>query len=151
MTVFRIFSIAILLVPPLVFSSKSAAADRCSGAETAVTRLRTWAGVAEWYDRFSRCDDGCVAEELDRRLTGMLASDWTSVTELRDLTEGQARFKRFVLKHLGGDAPPAQLRKVRASASRSCPAGVDAFCREISTAVARGLAEQSAAAKAVKQ
>ena len=51
--------------------SPSAAADRCSGAEAGVVHLKAWATVAEWYECFSRCDDGCVAENLDRRLTRM--------------------------------------------------------------------------------
>ena len=97
------------------------------------------------------CDDGCVNEELDHRLTRLLARDWPAVVELGDLGKKQPRFKRFVLKHLGGDADPKELRKVRANAETACPAGRRDLCREISAAVSRGLAQQSEAAKSAKE
>jgi hypothetical protein len=142
MTVPRILvGAAILAASAIGLCSRSAAANRCSGAEAGAARLKDWSGVAKWHERFSQCDDGCVAEQLDFRLTRLLASDWPSVVDLGHLSEQHPRFKHFVLKHLGGDAEPKQLRKVRANAIRSCPAGFQDFCREIRAAVSRGPAD----------
>jgi hypothetical protein len=142
--------IAIGAVAGCIFCSPCTAADRCRAAEAGIARLKSWPAVAEWYSRFSRCDDGCVAEDLDRRIVSMLANDWQSVSELHDLSEKQTRFKRFVLKHLGGDAEAKQLRKVRANARSSCPTELETFCREIVAAASHGLAEQAQAEKPVK-
>ena len=80
----------------------------------------------------------------------MLATDWQSVSELHGLSEKQLRFERFVLRHLGGDSDSEQLRKARANARKSCPTGLETFCREVTAAASRGLAEQAQAANSAK-
>ena len=130
--------------------SPCGAADRCRAAESGLARFKSWSDLAEWYGRFSRCDDGCVAETLDRRIVAMLATDWQSVSELHGLSEKQLSFKRFVLKHLGGDSDSKQLRRVQANARKSCPTGLETFCREVTAAASRGLAEQAQAANSAK-
>jgi hypothetical protein len=133
-----------------IFCSPCSAADRCYAAEAGVASFRSWAAVADWYSRFAKCDDGCAAEALDRRIVSMLANDWQSVSELHALGEAQGRFKRFVMKHLGGDADSKQLRRVRVNARKSCPTGLETFCREIVAAASHGLAEQAQAEKPAK-
>jgi hypothetical protein len=142
--------IAIGAVASCILCLPCRAVDRCHAAEAGIASFKSWPAIAEWYSRFSRCDDGCVAEDLDRRIVSMLANDWQSVSELHDLSEKQTRFKRFVLKHLGGDAETKELRKVRANARSSCPTGLKTFCREIVTAASHGLAEQAQAEKSAK-
>jgi hypothetical protein len=133
-----------------IFCSPCRAADRCRAAEAGIASFKSWTAVAEWYSRFPRCDDGCAAEALDRRIVSMLANDWQSVSELHGLSEGQGRFKRFVMKHIGGDADSKQLRKVRTNARKLCPTGLETFCREIVAAASHGLAEQAQAENPAK-
>ena len=142
--------IAIGAVAGCIFCSPCRAADRCRAAEAGIANFKSWLAVAEWYSRFARCDDGCVAEDLDRRIVSMLANDWQSVSELHDLSDKQTSFKLFVLKHLGGDAETKQLQKVRANARSLCPTGLETFCREIVAAASYGLAEQAQAEEPAK-
>jgi hypothetical protein len=141
---------AFVAVTGSIFCSPCEAGDRCRAAESGITSFKSWTAVAEWYSRFSRCDDGCVAEALDRRIVAMLANDWQSVSELHALSGEQPRFKRFVLKHVGGDSDSRQLRKVRANSRGSCPTGLETFCREIAAAASHGLAQQAQAEKSAK-
>jgi hypothetical protein len=127
------------------------AADRCRGAENEIARLRTWADLEGWYRRFPRCDDGCAAEALDRRIVDMLVKEWENLPQLQELSNQQPQLKRFVLRHIDGESDPKTLRRLRTEARKSCPAGLEAFCREIGTAVSHALAEQAEAEAAAKR
>ncbi len=135
----------------LGYQPTSEAADGCRGAEPEITRFKSWADVVAWHARFGRCDDGCAAEALDRRIVEMLVKSWDTVPKLRELSDAQPRFKRFVFRHIDGESDPQNLRKIRTKASKSCPAGLEDFCREVHAAAGRALALQARAEASEKK
>jgi hypothetical protein len=100
-------------------------------ADTEIDSLKDWDHVHRWYQKFSQCDDGAMAEGYSDAVSKLLADDWNHFNGLLALTKTDKQFQRFVLKHIDGIISPSVLQKIASNAEARCPKGGESLCRLI--------------------
>lgn len=107
-------------------------------AESATDGLKTWNSVYRFYEQFSHCDDGGIAEGVSDSVAKLFANRWDSFSEFVKLASNDKGFENFVVRHLdetidwAGDAP-----KIRENARLHCPADSGRLCKILITKAAR--------------
>lgn len=96
--------------------------------------LQNWDAVYAWFRRWSRCDDGGVAEGNSEAITVLLAEHWSTTTRLATLTRKDSSFADFVLDHVDETVPADRLRRISANARVACPKGARSLCIRIERA-----------------
>jgi len=139
MRLMRSLGIALILA---VSPASASLGGKCDGAEPALERAMSWADLHGWHARFRACDDGDVAEDLDRKIVRKLAREWSSLSDLKSTLQGDDPFASFVLKHIGGDSDAKELRRVLRAATVACPKNLHDLCRDIRTAALVGIRDQ---------
>jgi hypothetical protein len=100
-------------------------------ADTEIDSLKDWDHVHRWYQMFSQCDDGAMAEGYSDAVSKLLADDWDHFNRLLALTKTDKQFQRFVLRHIDGIISPSILQKITSNAKSKCPPGGESLCRLI--------------------
>ena len=110
---------------------------------TAINTLREWPKIHAFYRaHFPPCpDDGMFAEGYSELVVRTLATNWSSLSELRVAAGQDPRFKAFVLRHIDATTNEADLRFIQASATSQCPKGNGSLCAEIRKASSVALRE----------
>jgi hypothetical protein len=91
--------------------------------------LKTWATVYSAFKRYGQCDEGAIAEGYSASVATLLASHWSTVRELWQLTKKDPMFERFVLYHVDGTMEMDQQKAIIANARDNCPPGVERLCK----------------------
>jgi len=121
----------------------------CCGSDESLDSAKSWSDIARWYRSCPGCDDGCSAEALDAEITHKLATTWDTLTDFEEMIRKEPELGPTILRHLGGDGDPKELRAILRNATLRCPSKQKALCSRIISAARRGLAEQRQAPKAV--
>jgi hypothetical protein len=106
-------------------------------AEKEADSLKDWDQVYRSYKRFSRCDDGAIAEGYSESITKLLAEAWKSSNRLLELTNRSRAFRSFVLKHIDETVPGDRLANIANNARSECPAGSRNLCLSIAKATGK--------------
>lgn len=105
-------------------------------AEGEIDSLRDWDGMHKFYQDFSKCDDGGLAEGYSDAVGNLLAHNWEHFDRLASLANADKGFQRFVLKHIDDTLPADTLQQIANNARSHCPSRSTALCRLIEKAAA---------------
>ncbi|APV49582.1 hypothetical protein BWI17_07760 [Betaproteobacteria bacterium GR16-43] len=130
---------ATLLVASLAFAGAAHAQKACSKADEAaagkaIDRIASWATLNATWKTYRHCDTGAVGEQFTEALL-RLVIDWKNVNQLADAMAKEADYKAFVIAHLKSKEAEADATDVYSRTKSNCPKGLDAFCKEIGSAV----------------
>ncbi len=130
----RIPLLAVALVASAgAFAAGGTCNDRdAAAAQKAVDRVITWDQLHQSWKTWSRCDAGAVGDQFTDALLRLMV-EWKNVPALVTAMK-DAGFHDFVFAHLKSEAAKPDLSSVYARARSDCPAGHDAFCKEIADA-----------------
>jgi hypothetical protein len=113
-----------------VQTQPSCSREEAMQADRATDSLRNWNSVYRFYKRFSRCDDGGIAEGVSDKVAKLLANRWDLFNDFVRLASNDQGFQDFVIRHLdetidwGRDAP-----KIHESARLHCPSNSTRLCK----------------------
>jgi hypothetical protein len=102
-----------------------------NGVDAALEHMDSWKSVASVFRRFSKCDDGYIAEGFSDRISYLLADHWEQVPELVALSRTTPGLESFVIRHLDETINLSDARKIEYLAWNSCPNEAEALCRRI--------------------
>lgn len=108
-----------------------------AAADAMVDHLDSWPKINLAFTKYGHCDDGDIAEGNSEAVARLLADHWRTLPQLGKLIKRNPPLKAFVLRHIDTTLDTADLDKVKALSRSSCPAGMDAFCLELTNAAAR--------------
>jgi hypothetical protein len=103
-------------------------ADR---ADAALDHMDSWQSIASVFRRFSKCDDGSIAEGFSDRISRLLADHWEQVQDLAALSRTTPGLESFVVRHLDETIKLSDARKIEYLAWNACPKEAEALCRRI--------------------
>lgn len=114
----------------------SAWADECTQpdavrADAALDHMDSWRSIESVFRRFSKCDDGSIAEGFSDRISRLLADHWEQVPDLVALSRATPGLESFVVRHLDETISLSDARKIEKLALNSCPRGAGALCNRI--------------------
>jgi hypothetical protein len=116
--------------------SVSAWANDCTrqdvdAADAALSHMNSWTEVAAVFRRFSKCDDGYIAEGFSDRVSRLLANHWDQVHDLVALNRTTPGLESFVVRHLDDTINLTDAQTISRLAKNSCPKGGKSLCRKI--------------------
>lgn len=128
-----------LLFATLAFAGAAHAQKACSKADEAaagkaIDRIGSWATLNATWKSYRHCDTGAVGEQFTEALL-RLVIDWKSVNQLADAMAKEPDYKAFVIAHLKSKEAEGDAVDVYSRTKSNCPKGLDAFCKEIGSAV----------------
>ncbi len=137
---------AILLL--LGISTAAAQQSHCSAveeqrAERQADTFRSWDTLYTSYKLYGKCDDGAVAEGYSESVARILVDHWSTVPRMVNLASKDARFRRFVLRHVDATLDLKDLKKIRVNAKTECPSGLAAICADITREVDAALKQDA--------
>lgn len=129
----------ILLLSSLAFAASAHAQKTCSkadegNAQKAIDRISSWSTLNSTWKSFRHCDTGAVGEAFTEAVLRQVI-DWKNVNQLADAMAKDADYKAFILAHLTSEEAKGDAQDVYSRAKGACPKGLDAFCKDIITAV----------------
>lgn len=125
-------SLSAIGAPWLVAASQKACTEaEADKALDQADQLKDWDAVYRSFNRFSRCDDGAVAEGYSDTVGRLLAHDWKDFSALSKLVAADKRFASFVLGHIDETLPSDELQTIETNAKQKCPAGESVLCKKI--------------------
>jgi hypothetical protein len=101
------------------------------GADAALDHMASWQSIASVFRRFSKCDEGSIAEGFSDRISRLLADHWEQVPNLIALSRTTPGLESFVVRHLDETISLPDARKIEKLAWNSCPKEAEALCRRI--------------------
>jgi hypothetical protein len=93
--------------------------------------MNSWAEVAAVFRRFSKCDDGYIAEGFSDRVSRLLANHWDQINDLVALNRTTPGLESFVVRHLDGTINLTDARTISRLSKNSCPKDGQSLCRKI--------------------
>lgn len=132
----------------LGITTPAAQESRCSAveeqrAEAQAGTLRSWDALYKSYKLYGKCDDGAVAEGYSESVARILVDRWNTLLRMANLAAKDARFRRFVLRHVDATLDIKDLKKIRANAKRQCPSGLGAICADLTKEADAALKENA--------
>lgn len=105
--------------------------------EVDVDHLNNWHDVYESFKRFSRCDDGLIAEGYSDAMTKLLANKWEEFGGFVRLATRDKNFRRFVIRHVDETVPTDRLQLIAKNARNHCPVQSADLCKQIIAAASK--------------
>lgn len=134
-----VFVLLLLFVP----RAEAGAGSVCSGPESqkierSVSQMKSWSEVSSSFHRNPSCSRDNAVEvwtAYSEVIAGLLARHWDKIDDLVRLTSFDAKFRQFVIEHVGDQTLPAQvLGEIRSNAENKCPFDAKKLCGEIAAA-----------------
>ncbi|MGN6082276.1 hypothetical protein [Trinickia sp.] len=124
------------LIAACIASAPVARAKVCSErdattADAMVDHLDSWAQVNATFTKYGQCDDGEIAEGNSEGIARLLVDHWDTLPQLGTLIRHNSRLKGFILRHIDTTLDTDDLTKIATLSASSCPAGMNALCREL--------------------
>lgn len=91
----------------------------------------SWAQLHRYFERYSHCDDGSMAEGFSESVSNLLAHQWQDLRQLDGLMRSEPSFRKFVLGHIDETLPAERLVRIGKNASVRCPQDLEGICRII--------------------
>ena len=146
------------MLPPIIFtcliayllvSLKEDAHAQVSGCTVAQAKradsetdiLHSWGALYKWYRAFRHCDDGGIAEGISEDVGRILADRWSTLPEFAQLGRQDARFKKFVIRHIDATLIDDDLKQIQKNAITKCPPWLQDICGELGKEANTALAE----------
>jgi hypothetical protein len=93
--------------------------------------LRTWDALYKSYRSYRACDDGAIAEGYSESVVRILADHWNTLPQLDMLGKRDAKFRRFVIRHVDATLNTDDVVLVKREAKTACPAGLSNLCIDL--------------------
>lgn len=93
--------------------------------------LRSWSALYHSYKLYRQCDDGAIAEGYSESVARILVDHWETLPELSTFSRRDARFRRFVLRHLDATLNMDDVEMVRRKAQTRCPKALRPVCVDL--------------------
>ena len=126
----------------LMSSSPNVLADKrictmedAQSAEDVAATANSWARLHHYFERYSHCDDGAIAEGFSESVSQLLADQWRDIRQLDELVRSQSSFREFVLRHIDESPPAERLVRIGENARARCPQDLEGLCRMIERGV----------------
>lgn len=134
-----------LAVAALVFLTAKGAFAECypesaAAAKHATDDAKTWQALYDVHQRFGICDDGAVAKAFSIRVGELLATQWSSVSDLAKMARRHPKFRTFVLRHIDSSLTVAQRQAIIRNAETNCPPRQRSLCSAIAARVRKAAA-----------
>lgn len=123
--------------------AEARAGSVCSGPESqkverSVSQLKSWSEISSSFHKNTRCSRDNVVEvwtAYSEVIANLLAQHWDKFEDLVRLTSSDAKFRQFVIEHVGDQTLSAQvLGEIRSNAEAKCPSEAKKLCGEIAAA-----------------
>jgi hypothetical protein len=111
-------------------------------AEAILARYQSWEDLYSGFSQFRGCDDGGPAEVFSDAVVHLLATEWSSLSELASLAGRDEAFQEFILRHIDGTTDDTELQRVSVLAGSDCPSQFASLCRNIELAANHAVREQ---------
>lgn len=108
-----------------------------TAADAMVDHPGSWANVNTTFTKYGHCDDGEIAEGNSEAVARLLVDHWDTLPQLAALIKRNPRLKAFVLRHIDTTLDTDDLTKIATLTASSCPAGMNALCRELGDAASK--------------
>jgi hypothetical protein len=119
------------MVNASVMAQVACAGEDAMKAMSEASNLKTWNDVFDSYRKYKQCDDGATAEGYSASVAYLLADKWQDVGELLKLSEKNAGFRQFVLKHVDVTMSMEQSVDIKRNVKDHCPASAKKICVDI--------------------
>jgi hypothetical protein len=123
--------IAFCLALLAAMGSSESNADCVADAVRAIPKVDSPATLYDSFVGFRSCDDGAVSRLFTDAVTGMLALQWSSVSQMQSLAATDPSFKQFILRHIDATVRPENLRRIAFNAQHYCPDRSQSFCADL--------------------
>jgi hypothetical protein len=136
----KICSAMFVFLSLFISGAEVRASTVCSGPESqkverSVSQMKSWPEISGSFHKNASCSRDSVVEvwtAYSEVIADLLAHHWDKFDDLVRLTSSDAKFRQFVILHVGDQALPAQvLGEVRSNAEKKCPAEATKLCGEI--------------------
>lgn len=122
-------------------------ANNCSSkdaeeAQTAVDRIDSWAHLAQFRERFLRCDHGSVAEGSSEAVARLLVDHWADLSALTGIEANHPGVTAFALRHINSTLDTGDLRQIAYLATKQCRPADTKICTGLKAATRRALRSQ---------
>jgi hypothetical protein len=107
----------------------------------AVDKLDSWRAVLDFYEKYSPCDDGGIAEGVSDAVTKLLANNWAGFWRLSPTVRAEPQFQKFVLRHIDATVPVETLQGIGRNARGRCPLKSAVLCKKIDNATSSAIKE----------
>ena len=101
-------------------------------AEAAIDRVVNWDLLYKSWQEYRHCDKGSVGEGFTEALMRLIV-DWKQVDVLAKQVEASREYRDFVHRHIDSPAAKGDVDSIYSRATKSCPKGLDSFCKDIAT------------------
>jgi hypothetical protein len=140
---FRVLlGIAVICISGIVYAQQEDIQNPCNAAEDAIKTINTWSELRKWEAKFSKCDDGGIAEEIGEIVENLLSSHWSALKQLGKEIQNHPEFEAQVFAHLGESISCGGCRFIVSKAELECPHNCESLCNKISQALRRYAALQ---------
>ena len=102
--------------------------DTAKKAEEIAATAASWEQAHTMFKDYSACDDGAVGEGFTESVTSLLANRWSDLPQLSTISESDADFKEFVLRHIDETAPEDRLVAISRLARDRCADAQRSLC-----------------------
>lgn len=108
-------------------------------AESVAEHLDNWTKVHSFFEKFSACDDGDVADELTEAIVRLLSDQWTRLPVLAESLKSSPSYEEFIFLHIDSTADSGALKKLMELSRHNCPSSLIALCKKITSATSKAL------------
>ena len=108
--------------------------EEAQAAETVAATARSWRQLHQQFERYSRCDDGAIAEGFSESVTLLLAEHWREIRKLATVLRHDPAFREFVIRHIDETVPAERLNHIARNANKRCLGSLKNLCRDIEAA-----------------
>jgi len=112
-------------------------------AENEAETLRSWDALYQSYRRFSKCDDGAIAEGYSESVARILVDHWGTLPRLGVLASSNMRFQKFVVRHVDGTVNRSDVKKITTNTIHHCPTAQSHLCKQLQIAAAEVMNESA--------
>lgn len=122
---------SVLWTPIAVADKRACATEEARSAEVVAATADSWVHLHQRFERYAHCDDGAIAEGFSEAVSSLLADQWTEIRQFDAMLASHSSFSEFVIRHIDETLPKERLERIGENARKSCPEGLELFCREI--------------------
>lgn len=123
------------ITPSMTSADEGCTEKEAIAADAEAETLRSWPAIHASYLKYSKCDDGSIAEGYSESISLVLEEKWADLPELQALVKLDAGFQNFVLKHLNESVPARRLSAIQSHARQRCAPNLSGLCGRIAAAI----------------
>jgi hypothetical protein len=137
-----LLSLIVFCVVPTLYCQAEDEAKQLDEANAAMSNIRTWSDLQQWEAKYSKYDDGWLAEGIADIEEKFLTKNWLSIKQLQAEISRHPEFEAQVMSHIGEIFSCDGCRFVVSKAETQCSTNCEGLCKKISQALRQHAALQ---------